>query len=73
MRWKDVIKIKSPCDTCSGGCQNWRGCARWQKWFINYWNTYIHRDMSEPEESETKKVWHYEHPDYVREGIKWEG
>lgn len=45
------------------------GCYAWQEYFIKHWNKCIHHEKPKPVVVDTAKVWRYEHPDLVREGI----
>ena len=57
-------------DLCSGcdrdECSDpGSGCAEWRRRFIEWWDTNIHRDLTEPKP--TKEYFTYAHPDEKEE------
>lgn len=59
----------NPCLRCklSECTTNGRGCAEWQRWYTDNWNTNIHQDVPEwlLSESENREAWCYPHPHEV--------
>ena len=57
-------------DLCAGCdhrdlCDPDSGCAEWRRRFIEWWDTNIHRDLTEPKP--TKQYFTYAHPDEKEE------
>lgn len=46
------------------------GCKKWKEYFVKNWNKNICRKLR-PQPRPVDKVFRYEHPDLVREGIVW--
>ena len=66
------------CVGCEKECPRNRtgGCNEWVDYFLKNWNQNIHMLAPKPEPVEdpnTQKVFRYEHPDLVREGIVFHG
>lgn len=58
------------CQSCDKKCPS-QGCVEYRQWWSKNWNQTLHRKKEvqpEPQEGVTR-VWQYEHPDLVREGI----
>ena len=63
------------CQVCEGCDQDMLlchtiGCAKYREWFVKNWNKNICRAKNP--ETNTQKIFRYEHPDLVREGIVFE-
>ena len=65
---KKEISVESEyCKGCQRVCPA-GGCADWQKWYQENWNTKIHKNVR----THTTVEFRYEHPDMIREGIIWQ-
>lgn len=77
--------MERPCDNCTttknpNECKN-RECKRYREWFLWWWNTHVHQDLTLSDIVGVKHnislgdvgyAWRYEHPDLIREGIIWQ-
>lgn len=59
------------CEGCKKECRKSIGCDAYREWFAKNWNQNIRvaKPVEVKPEPEGPKVWRYEHPDLVREGI----
>lgn len=57
------------CRECDEKCEESHGCKRWRDWFVQNWNQNISISPKLKTPAERRKVFCYEHPDMVREGI----
>ena len=76
---KQLIPVQSKfCESCDQKC-NTSGCFLYREWFVKNWNSNIYgkpmiQTQAQTQESkDTVKVFQYEHPDLVREGVVFEG
>lgn len=69
----EYVTYRSPfCESCEKeNCltNGSLGCLAWREYWVKNWNEKIYVPPKEPEKSNTKRFWQYEHPDLVREGI----
>ena len=62
------------CEGCQKECTKVSyGCGEYRTWFVTNWNQNIHVPPVKPVVEEGRKVFRYEHPDLVRDGIVWQG
>ena len=74
-RKEERKNIVSPfCEGCQKKCRSAAyGCDEYREWFIKNWKQNIRIAKPDAEEKQnTVKVWRYEHPDLVMEGIVFE-
>ena len=45
------------------------GCFKYRNWFVDNWNKHICTNPPQQEETKKRRVFCYEHPDLVREGL----
>lgn len=57
-----MSQTNNPCENCTQECPA-GGRNTWKEWWVQNWNENIHRNVP----TVPKKVWRYEHPDWVRE------
>lgn len=79
---KEVMPVQNKfCESCNQGypvCKT-IGCVQYREWFVKNWNAHIYGKPVIPmqeqkqESKDTVKVFRYEHPDLVREGIVFAG
>jgi hypothetical protein len=59
------------CKCCEKECQSKRaGCKEWREYFVKNWNENI--STYDPGQQQ-EKIFRYEHPDLIREGIVFMG
>ena len=73
---KKAEEYTSPiCENCEEDfliC-NLNGCHKYRAWFVKNWDKNICHRPSQQEDPKARRVFVYEHPDLVREGITWKG
>jgi hypothetical protein len=74
-RKEERKNLVSPfCEGCTEKCREGVGYERWQQYYVTNWNQNI--SIAKPvlkEDPGARRVFRYEHPDLVREGIVFEG
>lgn len=62
------------CEGCTEACREGVGCERWRQYYVTNWDQNISIAKHVPKEDPgARRVFRYEHPDLVREGIVFEG